>query len=180
MTMTMTKTRDYVNGRRNVNWFSWLDRPLLGRWCAVGWLVATGIFTVVVRFFGGPAQVDAAESVYSTWAIAHGHLARAYPPGITHHFAGIGHPIPFIAPLWPLLSGVVAAVAQIGHSIPFPSGSALGPHCSTVVSPHHPLVERVRRSRAHDADRVSLLAGVDGGGGRVLRASGRGRCAGNR
>ena len=177
MTMTMTKTRDYVNGRRTVNWFSWLDRPLSGRWCAVGWLVATGIFTVVVRFFGGPAEVDAAESVYSTWAIAHGHLACAYPPGITHHFAGIGHPIPFIAPLWPLLSGVVAAVAQIGHSIPFPSGSALGPHCSTA------LAAITHWSNQSDAlgptMRIGylcwlvLMAGVVA----LLRASGRGRCA---
>jgi hypothetical protein len=59
----------------------WLDHPLSGWWCALGWLATTVVFIGVVRLFGGPAHVDVEESVHSTWAIAHGQLACAYPLG---------------------------------------------------------------------------------------------------
>jgi hypothetical protein len=106
---------------------SWLYRPLSGRWCALAWLAATAIFVGLVRFHGGPAQGDTAESAYSTWAIAHGHFACAYPSVTTHDD-------PLIAPLWPLISGAVAALLRIGHGVPFPSQAVMGPHCSNAIT----------------------------------------------
>ena len=149
----------------------WLERPLSGWWCGLGWLLASAVFVGLTRLLGGLSQGDALESVLSTWAIAHNHLACAYPATSTARF-----PFPLIAPLYPLLSGAIAAVAQIGHGVPFPSQSALGPHCSTAVSAISQWSAR--------ADAMSptiqlgylgwavLMAGVVA----VLRASGRGRC----
>jgi hypothetical protein len=155
---------------------SWLDQPLSAWWCAIGWLAAVAVFMGLVRLLGGPAQVDAAESIYSTWAIAHGSLACAYPPGITHNFPGIGHPIPFIAPLWPLLSGGISALVGIGHNVPFPSQSALGPHCSTALAAIGKWSDRsgaaVPTMRLGYLSWLVLMAGVVA----LLRTSGRGRC----
>jgi len=164
------------SGERRINSFaSWMDKPLSGPGCALGWVASAAVFLGLVRLFGGPAYVDAVESVYSTWAIAHGHLACAYPPGTPYHFAGIGHPIPFIAPLWPLVSGGVTALMQIGHNVPFPSSAALGPNCSTALKA---MTQWSSQSGALTTTMkvgylcwLPLMAGVVA----VLRASGRGR-----
>jgi hypothetical protein len=77
---------------------SWLDRPLSGWWCALGWCVATGIFIGLIQLLGGPSGGDAFESIYSTWAVAHGYISCIYPP----------HPPTtptFAAPMYPLVSG---------------------------------------------------------------------------
>ena len=42
-----------------------------------------------MALLGGPAEGDASDSLYSTWAIAHGHLACAYSPITTHHIPSI-------------------------------------------------------------------------------------------
>ena len=166
----------YSKGDRRVIAFaSWMDQPLSGGRCLLGWVAATAVFFTWARLFGGPAYVDAVESVYSTWAIAHGHLACAYPPGTPYHFAGVGHPIPFIAPLWPLISGGVTALAQIGHNVPFPTSAALGPHCSTA------LTAMTRWSTRSEALATTMKVGylcwfpLMAGVVAVLRASGRGR-----
>jgi hypothetical protein len=100
-----------------------LDRPLSARWCVVGWIASVGLFLALVGIFLGPSNIDSQESTYSTWAIAHGDVACAYPAVI--------HPWePPIAPLYPLLSSGIAAIAQIGHSVPFPSAASLGSGCS--------------------------------------------------
>jgi hypothetical protein len=155
---------------------SWLNRPLSGRSCALGWIAATVIFLVVVRLCGGPSEGDVAEGGYSTWAVAHGYLACAYSPAAAFHFPSIARPGPFIAPLWPMLSGVFAAVFRIGHSVPFPSQKALGPHCSTaLVAMYH---WSVRSNAVKQTVQlgylswVALMAGVVA----LLRACGRGRC----
>jgi hypothetical protein len=147
---------------------SWLYRPLSGRWCALAWLAATAIFVGLVRLHGGPAQGDVAESVYSTWAIAHGHFACAYPTVTSHDD-------PLIAPLWPLISGAVAALLRVGHGVPFPSQAAMGPHCSNAITS---IFEWSVRSgaplRTYAIGYLSwlvLLAGVVA----LLRAVGRGR-----
>lgn len=101
---------------------SWLDAPLPGWCCALGWCVATALFIGVVALFGGPSHTDTQESVYGTWAIAHGDTACAYP-GVTFE----GYPV--IAPLYLLASGAIAAVTRIGHTVAFPSAAALGPGC---------------------------------------------------
>ena len=62
--------------------------------------------------------------MYSTWAIAHGHLACAFPANTAYAYA---------APGYPLASGAIAALTRVGSSLPFPSTAALGPHCATAL-----------------------------------------------
>lgn len=154
---------------------SWLEHPLPGWWCAVSWVTAAAIFAGCVGFMGGPVEQDLSQSAYSTWAIAHGNFSCAYSPATTFHFAYITRP-GSVAPLWPLLSGGLAAVFRIGHNVPFPSRSALGPHCSTALVAMYKW--SVHSSSAPPTARLAylswlvLLAGVIA----LLRASRRGRC----
>lgn len=155
---------------------SLLDRPLSGMRCALGWVVATAVFIGLTGLIGGPTEGDAAESLYSTWAIAHGRFACAYPPGTKVHFAPIAHPGPFIAPLWPIVSGALSALTRIGHAVPFPSQNALGSHCSTsLVATYHWAVQSgaaLPTVRLGYVGWLFLMGGVIA----MLRASGRGRC----
>jgi hypothetical protein len=142
-----------------------LERPLSGWWCALGWLVATGIFVGLVVALGGPTPTDSMESTFTGLAIGHGHLSCAYPPG---NAAGLPA---LISPLYPLLSGGVEALTGIGHTFRFPSSSALGPDCSTAMQHAH-LYGTVPVLRIGFVSWVALLAGLVA----LLRASGRGRC----
>jgi hypothetical protein len=148
---------------------SCLGRPLSGLWCGIGWLLAGAVFIGLTQFLGGISQADAFESVFSTWAIAHGHLSCAYTPGSADG-------IPFIAPLYPLLSGGFAALIQIGHGVPFPTQTELGPHCSTAIA------AMSQWSARSDALSTTTQLGyvswavLMGGLVALLRASGRGRC----
>jgi Glycosyltransferase family 87 len=154
---------------RTTSRLSWLDRPLSGWWCALGWLVATMVFGVLVRLLGGPTPADSAESVYSTYAIAHGHLACAYAQQTPAGSA-------FIAPLWPLVSGGFSVIFRIGHNLPFPSQTALGPHCSTALTA---MTKWATRSGATQPTiRIGYLSWLVlmFGAVALLRASGRGRC----
>jgi hypothetical protein len=155
---------------------STLDRPLASGWCVVGWVVASILFIGLVGVLGGPSRVDSIESVYSTWAVANGHLACAYPPGGPYHFANIGKPVGFVAPLWPLLSGGIAGLVGVGHSVAFPSQAALGSNCSTALAAMtHWSVEAKALNptvRLGYLSWFALMAGVVA----LLRASGRGRC----
>ena len=148
---------------------SFLEMPLSGWQCALGWCVATALFVGIVFVLGGPGSVDTRESVYGTWAVAHGHMACTYPsasiPGL-----------PPTAPIYFLLSGGIAAIARIGNGVPFPSASALGPNCN------HAFIAMDRWSAHARALQhttwigsigwLVLMAGVIA----WLRASGRGRC----
>src|SRR6516164_4993817 len=58
---------------------AWLDRPLLGRHCVLAWILATIVFLGMIALLGGPTANDSGESLYSTWAIAHGDFGCAYP-----------------------------------------------------------------------------------------------------
>ena len=104
--------------------WSWLDTPISGLSCLFGWCAATVVFVGVINALGGLGLNDTFESVFSTWATAHGQLRCAFPPGYRST----------IAPLYPLLSGVVAAMGRIGHTVPFPSRPAMGPRCDTAFS----------------------------------------------
>ena len=106
-----------------------LDRPLSNFWCVMSWLGATAAFLGLSGGLGGPTESDAAESVYSTWSIAHGNLACAYPLARSHHFSDITNPFAPVAPLYPLISGGAAALLQIGHDVGFTSQHQLGPQC---------------------------------------------------
>ncbi len=54
-------------------------------------------------------------------------LPRAY------HLPSIADPYTYIAPLYPLISGAVASIARIGHSVPFPGSPQLGTRCSNAL-----------------------------------------------
>ncbi|HVT42500.1 MAG TPA: hypothetical protein VHD39_05905, partial [Acidimicrobiales bacterium] len=99
-----------------------LNRPLSARFCLFGWCAATALFLGLVALFGGPSAVDSNETVYPTWAIAHGQAACAYPAVNRLSEAPA-------APLYPLVSGGIAALARIGDAVRFPSTAALGPGC---------------------------------------------------
>jgi hypothetical protein len=145
-----------------------MDRPLSGWWCAAGWLGATAVFVGLVRLLQGPTQVDSILSVFSTWAIAHGQWACAYPPNKGGNF-------PFIAPLYPLLSGAIAALTHVGGNVPFPSQSAMGAHCARAVG------VMSQWSLRSGAGETTVQAGylswlfVMAGVVALLRAAGRGR-----
>lgn len=148
---------------------SWLAKPLSGRACMVGWVLATALFVGIVALLGGPSRVDAPESVYGTWAIAHGRLACAYPP-----VSPPGYPP--AAPLYLLLSGAIAGIAHIGHAVPFPPAYSLGANCGHAISA---LQRWSAFSGALDPTLwvgcvawLALMAGAIA----WLRASGRGRC----
>ena len=146
--------------------WTWLYRSLSGRWCSFGWVMATAVFVGLTQFLGGPTQDDADESFYSTWAIAHGQLSCSYPV----RAAG---GMPFRDPLYPLVSGALAALGRIGHSVPFPS---LGHNCVSAV------VAMENWSIRSGVDSSSVWLGYVGwlalaaGLVALLRASGRGRC----
>jgi hypothetical protein len=96
----------------------------------MGWLASTAVFVNLVHLFsysGGPSWGDAYESVISTYSISHGNFSCAYPgPGVFGH--------PQIPPVWPLFSGAFAALTRMGHSVPFPSTTEMGPHCSMAAN----------------------------------------------
>jgi len=155
---------------------SWLDRTLSARWCALGWMMSVTTFLGLMRLLGGPATGDSPETIYATWAIAHGKFACAYPPPTTLHFYPLFRPQPPAPPLWPLLSGGFAALLRIGHRIPFPSGGALGPHCATAFDAIYRWAGETRATLPTVGlgylSWLVLMAGVIA----LLRSSGRGRC----
>ena len=79
-----------------------MDRPLSALGCFIGWIVSTALFFGLSALLGGPSEGDAVESLYSTWAVAHGHFSCVYPLKAAHHVASIARPTTFIAPLYPL------------------------------------------------------------------------------
>ena len=115
------------------SWQRWLDKPQSDLVCLSSWIVSTAIFIGSIALFGGPTQNDAVETFYATWAIAHGKLACVYPPASAvpaSHVFPYYQPHPGAPPLWPFISGALAAVTRIGHTVAFPSQQALGANCS--------------------------------------------------
>ncbi len=110
-------------------WRAWRDAPLSGWKCFLGWCLATTLLLGLTSFLGGPSSVDASESTYATWAIEHGQFACAFPS-----VAVPGEPE--IVPVYPLISGAVAAALRIGDSVPYPlRGSQLGRGCDAQYAP---------------------------------------------
>jgi hypothetical protein len=146
----------------------WLSRPLSNYWCALGWIFATAIFAGVTAIAGGLTENDANVSVYVAWSLAHGHLSCGYLPSGALGYAAT-------APLYPLLSGGIAALLRIGHSVAFPTEAQLGLHCLTSTSA---INEWALRSGAWAPTLrigfvawIALTLGVIA----ILRTSGRGR-----
>jgi hypothetical protein len=108
-----------------------LDQPLPEWACILGWCGATGLFILLIVVLGGPSNIDSVESMYSTWAIAHGHFSCALPTDAVHRTASYEQPFTSIAPIYPLVSAGIAALTRLGSHVPFPSATALGAHCQT-------------------------------------------------
>ena len=146
----------------------WLDRPRSQWWCAASWVVATAAFIGVTTVLGGLTQLDALISTYSSWSIAHGNVACAYPPGSSVYF-------PLTAPLYPFLAGGLVALFRVGRGVPFPNRAALGHSCLNWLAPitrwsdqTHALTPTLRFGYL---GWFALAAGVIA----VMRSSGRGR-----
>jgi hypothetical protein len=101
----------------------WLDRPVSPLACALGWCAGFIGFVGIIRLLGGPSRGDFEFLVYSIWAIQHGQFGCAFSSATTT-----------TDPFYPLFSGGVAALASIGHGVPFPPQSALGPSCNRAVA----------------------------------------------
>jgi hypothetical protein len=147
---------------------AWLDRPRSQSWCVASWIVATTVFIAVVTVLGGLTQLDSLLSTYSSWSIAHGNVACAYPPGSSIYF-------PMTAPLYTLVAGGLSVILRVGHGMPFPNHAALGNRCLqwwapiTRWSDHtHALTPTLRFGYV---GWLVLAAGVVA----VMRSSGRGR-----
>jgi hypothetical protein len=153
-----------------------LDRPLSGLYCVLSWVGATVVFIGLVALLGGPTQADASESFYSTWAIAHGNFACAYPPVTPQRVLPDYQPLAHIPPFWPLFSGAVSALMRIGHSVPFPSGQSFGHQCGAAYSVMYLWAGKtfavIPTIGVGYLSWFFLLAGIVA----CLRASGRGRC----
>src|SRR5271165_1072718 len=146
-----------------------LNRPLSTGLCVLGWLASIGLFVALVGLLNGPSSLDSQESNYGTWAIAHGEVACAYPSVVQSQE-------PSAAPLYPILSGGIAAVAGIGNGMPFPSVAMLGPGCRKAVEAMN---QWYLKSHALDPTDwigcmawLALMVGVLA----WLRTSGRGHC----
>lgn len=114
--------------RRSGRLDAWLRHPLSNWTCVIGWIVLVAAMIAIASAWGGPTSADANAPDFTTWLIAHGNFGCAYPPASSVVYQTT-------APLYPLVSGVIAAIAQIGHGQTFPSSAQLGPHCSTTVAP---------------------------------------------
>ncbi len=150
-----------------------LNRPLSPLERLSGWLLAVGAFIGVVALFGGVSEGDAAVGIYSTWAIAHGHLACAYPPAHHFHVPPIARPYTSITPFYPVFSGLLVALFRIGHQVPFPSAAQLGYRCATAYEAIYKWSvasgSALETMRVAYASGIVLIAGIAA----TVRASGR-------
>lgn len=111
----------------------YLSQPTTKGVLIVGALLASALYYGLMIGLGGPIEGDATETVYSTWAAAHGAFACLYPPTSAAHLPSLAVPVVYTAPLYPLLSGLAAFLLRIGAAVPFPTQAQLGPHCQNAV-----------------------------------------------
>jgi hypothetical protein len=110
-----------------------MGRPISWFWSVIGWCGATAVFAGLTAILGGPTSADSAVSTYSTWAIAHARWTCLYPPLSYRNLPPLARPFTHATPLYPLLSGVIAALFRIGHAVAFPAQAQLGPNCSAAI-----------------------------------------------
>lgn len=122
----MSSSTEPLSRRNDSRLAHWLTRPLSLQWCVVGWLCVAALMIVFASLWGGPTPADAPAPDNTTWLIAHGNFGCAYPPAASVVYQTT-------APLYPLISGGLAAVARIGHSLAFPSSAQLGTRCATAI-----------------------------------------------
>jgi hypothetical protein len=164
----MTLSPETGAGVDDLTWQTLMDQPLSRWWCALGWIAATAVFIGLTKAIGGPTYNDSPLSALSTWTIAHGNLACAYPPANAY-------PFPTVAPLYPLLTGGLEALFRVGHAVPFPSHLVLGTHCANA---YHPVYRWAIKSGAWlTTIRLGYLSWLAllGGAVALLRSIGRGR-----
>ena len=113
--------------RRDSGFARWLARPVAPQWCLIAWLCIVALMIVFATLWGGPTPADATAPDNTTWLIAHGNFGCAFPPKSSVVYQTT-------APLYPLISGALAAIARIGHGLTFPSSAQLGTSCSTATA----------------------------------------------
>jgi hypothetical protein len=106
----------------------WRETPLCGWKCVLGWFVASALFFGFTHTLAGPSSTDASESLYATWAIQHGQFACAFPSAPFRDE-------PEIAPVYPLISGGVAAAFRIGDAFPYPLRDSRPGACNAQYAP---------------------------------------------
>ncbi len=151
-----------------------LSRPI-GRFARLAsWIVVSIVFIGIIWWQGIPNEGDATFSLYTTWAIAHGHFACAYPPLVTRGVQGSWAPVTYIAPLYPLLAGGISALLHLGSGVAFPSSGLMGPHCDAAL--REMLLWALRADVATATVRIGLIVWVAVLASTVafLRAVGRG------
>ena len=104
---------------------------------AAGYLAATGLFVVLVLAAGGVSMGDLWQAAIPTMAVSHGQLRCMSAAQLSLPWS--------IAPVYPLISGSMAAVVHVGTSSPFPHLKGT-PTCAVVVAAweHWFLVGRVQ------------------------------------
>src|ERR1700689_5931934 len=103
-------------------WNDRLLRPVSTPWLIFGWIAISICFISLIVFLGGPTTNDSDVTVFTAWSLGHGHMACAYlPQGV------LGYPP--TAPIYPIFSGAITALFQVGHRLPLPTSTQLGPHC---------------------------------------------------
>ncbi len=95
------------------------------------WTVVVLVMGAIALVLGVPTTGDEGYFTDTVWAIQHGLWACAYPPKVGPSLAV---PMTYIAPLYPLIGGLLAALAHVGSSVAFPSAAAMGPHCRGALS----------------------------------------------
>lgn len=137
--------------------------------------MATLVFIGVTAKIGGPVEGDAALSIFTTWAIAHGHVSCSYPDFGLHYLPILARPNAFIPPLYPLLSAGFLALFHSTYSVPYPTSAQLGNHCFTSANAmyqwaikSHAILPTIRIGYV---TWIALMAGTVA----VMRAAGRGR-----
>jgi hypothetical protein len=144
----------------------------------LSWALASIVFFGMVALLGGPTDNDSGESLYATWAVAHGDLGCAFP-SITYQ-EGLRYlpdyrPGPHVPSVWPLVSGGLAFVTGIGNSVAFPAANSFGHDCTKAYFAMYGWAHQTRALwptlGLGYLSWFPLLAGVIA----VLRATGRGR-----
>lgn len=166
----------FENAPMIYRWRSLLDRPLSDFWCVMSWIAASGLFFGLCELLGGPTEGDVVETIYGTWAIAHGNLACTYPPTSGIQINELANPFALAAPLYQWIAGGLSALFRFGKSVPFPTAAQMGPHCSNAFyamyiwsGKSNVILQSIDLSYVAW---LPLMAGVIA----IVRVSGRGRC----
>ncbi len=118
-------------------------------------LLVLALFPLASYLLGRPYAGDSFETLPTSWALAHGRWACAYPSSMwvsAHKGISAG----LAAPLFSLISAGIFFAMRIASLHPFPTTASMGPHCTHAVS----LIENWM-ARAH-LTTASLWIGIFG------------------